>query len=350
MPKPALNPVVWQPPARPERSRAGRSRIPLPPLRLLPIDGAGPEDVVADAAGRILAGVEDGRILRLDPDGGGVETVADTGGRPAGLHALPDGALLVCDTERGLLRVDVEHGVIDVLVAEVGGVPLRFCSNAVTARDGTVYFTESSRRFGFAHWLGDILEHSGTGRLMRLCPDGEVDVLLDGLQFANGVVLAPDESHVVVAETGGYRLTRLWLTGDRAGASEPLVDGLPGFPDNLSISPSGLIWIAVVTPRDPKVDLLHRTHPVLRKAMWALPDRLRPGPARTVWVMAVDLDGNTVHDLQGPHPDFDLVTGVCESGGKLYLGSLVRKAVGVLEIPEVTEGAGLQNSPGDSVE
>lgn len=333
MPKPALNPVVWQPPARPERSRAGRSRVPLPPLRLLPIDGAGPEDVAVDAQGRVLAGVEDGRILRLDPGTGEAETVAHTGGRPAGLHVLPDGALLACDTERGLLRVDIDNGTIDVLVSEAGGEPLRFCSNAVSAADGTVYFTESSRRFGYAHWLGDILEHSGTGRLMRLCPEGQVDVLLDGLQFANGVVLAPDESHVVVAETGGYRLTRLWLSGDRSGTSEPLVDGLPGFPDNLSLSPSGFIWIAVVAPRDPRVDLLHRTRPALRKALWALPDRLRPGPGRTVWVMAADFDGTVVHDLQGRHPDFDLVSGVCEQGGKLYLGSLARRAVGVLELP-----------------
>jgi sugar lactone lactonase YvrE len=42
-----------------------------------------------------------------------------------------------------------------------------------------------------------------------------VDVLLDDLQFANGVLLVPDA--VVVAETGGYRLTRFWLTGARAG-------------------------------------------------------------------------------------------------------------------------------------
>lgn len=333
MAKPALHPVVWRPPARPHRARVARSQVPLPPLRLLRLNGPGPEHVVADAEGRILTGLEDGRVLRVDPQDGGSETVAETGGRPAGLYLLPDGALLACDTERGLLRIDIERGTIDVLVAEVGGEPLRFCSNVVAATDGTVYFTESSRRFGFAHWLGDILEHSGTGRLMRLGRDGRVEVLLDGLQFANGVVLAPDESFVVVAETGAYRLTRLWLTGDRAGTSEPLVDDLPAFPDNLSLGPTGLIWVGMVAPRDPKVDLLHRTHPLLRRALWALPDRLRPGPRHTVWAMAVDLDGTVVHDLQGSHPEFRLVTAVCEHGGNLYLGSLTQKAVGVVELP-----------------
>ena len=39
---------------------------------------------------------------------------------------------------------------------------------------------------------------------------------MDGLQFANGVVLSPDESYLLVAETGAYRITRLWLGGARA--------------------------------------------------------------------------------------------------------------------------------------
>src|SRR5438477_600147 len=38
----------------------------LVPLRYVAIGGRGPEDVVADARGRVLTGVEDGRILRVD--------------------------------------------------------------------------------------------------------------------------------------------------------------------------------------------------------------------------------------------------------------------------------------------
>ena len=180
--------------------------------------GPGPEDVVADPRGRVLTGVADGRILRLDaladPVAARVEVIAETGGRPLGLELLPDGDLLVCDAERGLLRVDTGNGTVRILADAVAGEPLRFCSNAVALSDGSVYFTVSSRRYPLEHWIGDIVEHTGTGRLLRLAPGGDApEVVLDGLQFANGIAAGADESFLVVAETGACRLLRLWLTG-----------------------------------------------------------------------------------------------------------------------------------------
>ena len=70
---------------------------------------------------------------------------------------------------------------------------LRICNNAAVAADGTIYFSDSTQRFDLEYYTADLIEHSGTGRLLRRTPDGEVDVLLDGLHFANGVALAPDQ-------------------------------------------------------------------------------------------------------------------------------------------------------------
>jgi hypothetical protein len=39
-------------------------------VTLIPVNGHGPEDVVVDGEGRIYAGVDDGRILRLSPTAG----------------------------------------------------------------------------------------------------------------------------------------------------------------------------------------------------------------------------------------------------------------------------------------
>lgn len=331
MRRPPLRPVVWQPPPAPARARERGGPRPLPPVRLIELGGTGPEDVVVDGDGRVVTGVEDGRVLRIDPDGR-AEVVADTGGRPLGIELLGDGRLLVCDARRGLLAVDPERGAIETLVDRVASEPLRFCNNAAVGRDQTVYFTDSSRHFGIDHWRADLLEHSGTGRLLRRDPGGDVTVLLEGLQFANGVALGEDEAFVVVAETGAYRLTRLWLTGERAGQSDLLVDNLPGFPDNIAAGPSGLIWVALGSPRNPLLDRLLPLHPALRRAVWALPQRVQPGPVRTLWVLAVDQEGRVVHDLQGPGDDFHMVTGVREHAGKVYLGSLVEPAVAVLDL------------------
>jgi sugar lactone lactonase YvrE len=331
-PRPKVNPRVWQPPPAPARAKRKASDPPLPRLTTLDVGGVGPEDVVVDGEGLVFAGVEDGRVLRVHPESGRIETVADTGGRPMGIELLDDG-LVVCDAERGLLRVDPSSGASEVLCSTAAGTPFRFCNNATVARDGTVYFTDSSQHFGVAHFSGDFFEHSGTGRLLRRDPGGQVEVLLDGMDFANGVALAADESFLAVAETGGYRIQRLWLTGERAGTFDVLADNLPGFPDNLARGTDGLLWVALASPRNPLLDLLLPRPPVLRRAVWAIPERLQP-VAKTVWVMAFDDDGHVVHDLQRKDRAFHFTTGVRQAAGRVYLGSLFGTAIAWFDLPD----------------
>lgn len=295
--------------------------------------GTGPEDVLPDDAGGVVTGVEDGRILRVDLTGGEVTTITDTGGRPLGLEWLADGRVLVCDAQRGLLAVDARDGRTEALVQRVDDAPMRLCNNAAVGPEGTIYFTDSSRRFGLEHYRADVLEHSGTGRLLRRTPDGGVDVLLDGLQFPNGVALDPSGDWLAVAETTGYRLLRLWLRGARAGRHDVLVDELPGFPDNISTGSDGLIWVAIFAPRHRLLDLLLPRAPLLRRLVWALPDVVQPAETRALHVLAVDAAGTVVHDLRGPTTDYHAVTGVRERGGVLYLGSLTQQAIAILDVP-----------------
>jgi sugar lactone lactonase YvrE len=320
MRRPTIRPNRWTPP-KPD-DRASQQAGALPPLRVVEVPGYGTEDVLVDDAGRVLTGTEDGRIFRVSADGGVVELLAMTGGRPLGLEFAPDWSLVVCDAYRGLLRVDLRTESVEVLVDRVDDRPLRFCNNAAVAGDGTIYFSDSTRDFGIEDWKADLLAHSRTGRLLCRRPSGEVDVLLEGLAFANGVALASDESFVAVAETGAYAVQRLWLTGGRAGKAEPLVDNLPGFPDNIATGSDGLIWVTLASPRDRVLDFLLPRHPVLRRIAWRLPDRLQPSPKRTVRVQAYDRDGTLVHDLSGTHHDFHMVTGVREHEGTVWLGSL----------------------------
>jgi len=334
MSRPRISPYRWTPPP----PQNGAKRLPgLPPLRVVAVPSYGTEDVLVDDAGRVITGTEDGRIFRIGADGGVVELLAMTGGRPLGLELAPDGALIVCDANRGLLRVDLRTEAVEVLVDRVEGRPMRFCNNAAVAADGTIYFSDSTRDFGVDDWKADLLAHSRTGRLMRRSPSGEVEVLLEGLAFANGVALAPDESFVAVAETGAYGVQRLWLSGGRAGKPEPLVENLPGFPDNMATGTDGLIWVAIASPRDPVLDFLLPRRPLLRKIAWRLPDRLQPRPKRTVRVQAYDTDGALVHDLGGQHDDFHMVTGVREHEGTVWVGSLHEPKVAA--IGPLTPGA-----------
>jgi sugar lactone lactonase YvrE len=313
-------------------------RTALVPRRFVALGGRGPEDVVADARGRVLTGLEDGRIVRVDgiadPARTRVQVIAETGGRPLGLELLPDEALLVCDARRGLLRVALEDGTAGVLADTVAGEPLRFASNVVALLDGTVYFTVSSRSYPLEHWIGDLVEHTGTGRLLRLAPgEKEPEVLLEGLQFANGLAPSADESFLVVAQTGVRRLTRYWLAGPKQGRAETFVDDLPGQPDNLWRAPGGPIWVALAGPRVAALELLHRRGPAVRRGAARLAVRAPFRPPGTTGVVAVDDEGHILHHLQGRRARFRMVTSACEADGRLILGSLWERGLAVCELP-----------------
>ncbi|MEV1290544.1 SMP-30/gluconolactonase/LRE family protein [Micromonospora sp. NPDC049679] len=293
-------------------------RFPLP-------TGGAPEDVLVDSDGRLVAGGVDGRLWRWAGDarpGDRPELLAETGGRPLGIETDPrDGSLVVCDADRGLLRVTAD-GVVTDLADTAAGAPIRFCNNAAVAADGTVYFTDSSDRYGIDTWKRDLLEHRPNGRLLRYDPrTRRVDVVTPGLYFPNGVALTPDESALVVAETSTHRLLRITLDGAVTGLAD-----LPAYPDNLSAVGDGTYWVALPSPRLPIEERL-LPYPFVRQVAALLPDLLQPQPRRYGLVALVDGAGKVLRTLHGPSGTYRMVTGVRQDGERLWLGSLVEDGV-----------------------
>ncbi|HZU49720.1 MAG TPA: SMP-30/gluconolactonase/LRE family protein [Mycobacterium sp.] len=300
---------------------------PTPELYRLEIHGDGPEDV-AVLEDRLVTGVADGRLLSVAKDGSNIKVVADTGGRPLGIEALPDGRLIVCDAHRGLLRVDPAGDSVEPLVTTVDGEPMKLCNNAAVAGDGTIYFTDSSRRYGLDAFQTDVIERTATGRLLRRDPAGEVQVLLDHLEFANGVALADDESFVAVAETSTARIHRVWLHGPRCGESEVLVDQLPGLPDNLSTGTLGRIWVALPVTGIRPLRFAQRTPRSARRLIGRAASAVNHAPAATARVLAINRDGTAVARLAcSRRCGYRMVTGVREHDGSLYLGSIAQQAI-----------------------
>lgn len=320
--KPSIQPSLWIPPA-PPRTKVRKLRETLRKIAL-PARG---EDVAIDAQGRLICGLVDGRVVRID--NGVVEELVNTGGRPLGIEVVGDHAI-VCDPKRGLLRLNLHTRALEVLVdARTHG--LTFCNNAAVASDGTIYFTDSTRQVGIDHWRGELLAHSASGRLFRFA-DGKLEVLIDGLEFANGVALAADESFVAVAETTAYRVRKLWLKGPLAGTQDALIDDLPGFPDNLSSDSEGRIWIAIANPRNPLLDFLLPKPAFLRQLVWAMPERIQPGPARSINVIAVDQTGAVVRTIAGKTRAYHMVTGMRVHGQTLYLASLEEASLATVSL------------------
>lgn len=319
-----------------ERGHPGRRLL---PLTVIPVPGPGAEDVLVGGDGRVWTGTADGGLHVHDPGDGSVTTVTTTGGRPLGLEWLPDGRLLVCDALRGLLAVDPVGGRVETLATEADGRPLRFTNNAAVEADGTIWFTDSSDRWGIEDWKNDLIEYTRSGRLVRRTPDGRTTTAATGLDFANGVALSPDADAVYVAETGSRRIRRLDLSGGDPGPAGPWAEDLPGHPDNIALGSDGLVWVTIASPTDPTLALLQRGPALLRGLVLRAPEPLKPRPKRTARVIALDEQARMVHDLEFEATRWHLATGVREHRGRVWLGSLLEPAIAVGEVPASTPQA-----------
>jgi sugar lactone lactonase YvrE len=291
----------------------------------------GPEDTAFDPEGRIYAGMEHGRIVRFEPDGGRYEGFAETGGRPLGLDFAPTGNLIVADAEKGLLSVSPDSRVT-ALATEAEGLQFGSTNDVDVAVDGAIYFSDASWKYPVGQYMADALEHGTNGRLLVHDPIlHETHVLLEGLSYANGVTVSPDQSFVLVCETWKYRVRRYWISGQNKGATDIFVDNLPGFPDNIASNGKGTFWLAIFAPRNRWVDTL-LPRPFLRKVLMRL-HVLNVEPPPYGWVLGLDANGNVTHNYQDPTgTHYAPVTSAEESNGVLYLGSLAQDSIGRLAL------------------
>jgi sugar lactone lactonase YvrE len=323
-----VEPVAWSPPADEGLTGAYTPNDILRAARAIELGGhTGPEDVALGDDGSLYAGVRDGLVLRI-PRGGRPVIFAETGGRPLGIEALPDGSFVIANAVLGLQQLRPD-GSVTVLVDRIAGERLRYVDDVAVSRDGRIWFTEASSKFGAAAYGGtlegsllDILEHGGHGLLLEYDPaTGNARVLLDGLNFANGVAVSEDQQYLLVAETGSYRILKYWLDGSQQGTSEVLIDNLPGFPDNINNGLNGRFWVGLVAPRNAVLDDAAGS-PFLRKLMQRMPRFLRPKPVPSSHVIAINGEGQVLMNLQDPAARFPLLTGVLELPDRLYLTTL----------------------------
>jgi sugar lactone lactonase YvrE len=287
---------------------------------------AGPEDATVGVDGSVYATTESGHIVQIQNRR--VSEFAFPGGRPLGIETDHDGSLVIANPYVGLQRID-RDGRVSTLLSEVGGQALVNANNLAISPDGTIYFSESSSKFdaktyrgSFAASLLDLVEHGGNGRVFAFTPStGNVELLIEGLNYANGVAIGADGRFLLISETGHYRVLKYWLTGDRKGSTEVLLENLPGFPDNLRTGANGRFWLGLAAPRNALIDRFS-DRPILRKIVQRLPAVVRPKAVPSSHVIAFNADGEILMNLYDPDARFPTLTGVLETKRALYLTTL----------------------------
>jgi sugar lactone lactonase YvrE len=161
--------------------------------------------------------------------GGSLTTLPLPGHAPSGLGFRPDGSLLIASTEsRTVLRYD---GEAVVTLADLGGIVPADLGDMVVDDAGRAYVGSQAREGGV---------------IVRIDPDGAVAVVATDLDFPNGMVITPDGTTLIVAESTGRRLTSFTVgpTGELTDRTI-FADGLGGPPDGIAMDAEGGVWTSM---------------------------------------------------------------------------------------------------------
>jgi sugar lactone lactonase YvrE len=189
--------------------------------------------------------MHDHRVVATTADGDATTIVEITDDEPSGLGWLADGRLLVVamETQR-LLRVEPDGEV--VVHADLSSAARGSLNDMIVAEDGTAYIGDMGVRI---HELG---AERRAGQTFRVAPDGAWECAADDLQSPNGHILTDDGRTLIVAESGGMRLTAFTVGGDGtltdrrtyAELTPERDDVAFAPPDGICLDAEGAVWVA----------------------------------------------------------------------------------------------------------
>jgi sugar lactone lactonase YvrE len=181
-------------------------------------------------------GAQEIRTLDLN---GHSEVVAQ-GTKPAGfcIDFLADGRLLVTGEDR-LLRRDPDGSL--VTHADLASLGKGWNEVTVDWR-GNIYVNKVGFSFG--------QEDFRPGTIALVTPDGEAREVADNIMFPNGMVITPDNSTLVIAESWAHRLTAFDIAEDGSLLNRRVWAEVDG--DGICLDAEGAIWCSGVSSGQPE--------------------------------------------------------------------------------------------------
>ena len=184
--------------------------------------------------------IRDQKICAVDP-AGKLEVIAELDFEPSGLGWLPDGRLLVVSMlDHKLLRLEA-GGPVEVadLSAYCGG----HLNDMVVDARGRAFIGN----IGFDISV-EPLEPRPTN-IVSVDPDGSARVAAPGVMSPNGMVITPDSSTLIVAESAAMRLAAFAIRDDGTLGELRVFADLPGgaTADGICLDAEGAVWVASPT-------------------------------------------------------------------------------------------------------
>jgi gluconolactonase len=199
-----------------------------------------------------------GRIFRVDARGEWSQ-VAEYDGEPNGMKFLNERELVIADYKNGLMLCDIASGAVRPYLSRRNSERFKGVNDLVFDSQGNLYFTDQ----------GQTGMHDPTGRVYRLRPNGQLDLLLANAPSPNGLALSPDEKVLYLAVTRGNAVWRMPLLedGSVAKVGQFFTSYGPSGPDGMAVDQHGRVIVAnpglgyawVLNPRAEPVIVLRST-------------------------------------------------------------------------------------------
>jgi sugar lactone lactonase YvrE len=172
-------------------------------------------------------------VVAVDLDGSSEVVARVPTTLPFSIDWLPDGRLLIVSGPEALLLRGERDGSL-ATHADLSGIDRGFNEIVVDGR-GNAYVNGG----GFDLLAG---EEFAPGVIVLVTPDGSARQIADGIAFGNGMVVTPDNSTLIVAESYRNRLTAFDIADDGGLSNRRVWADLDGFPDGICLDADGAVW------------------------------------------------------------------------------------------------------------
>ena len=221
--------------------------------------GEGPRWRADDSGGRLWFSDFHAHAVKSVSLEGDLRTELELDDQPSGLGWMPDGSLLVVKMAQRQVWRRWPDGRFE-RHADLAAYSAHMCNDMVVDAAGRAYVGN----FGFdldaalaQRGIAGVFADHPVTMLALVQPDGSVCDAAPGqrFEFPNGLVITPDGTTLIMAETFGQRLTALDIGADGVLSNRhEWAPVAPRLPDGICLDASGAVWIA--NPAAPECALI----------------------------------------------------------------------------------------------
>ncbi|RNA35311.1 adipocyte plasma membrane-associated [Brachionus plicatilis] len=317
----------------------------------------GPETIEFDKDGFFYTGLVNGQVVKVDSKNtSNIQLIAQMGslgyqycksvreipikncGRPLGLRLDKTGQnLYIADAYYGIFKINLQTKKLTSIVkaddVRFGNKPMKLVNDLDLDGD-LIYFIDSSFLRHVDSAIEEHIEANPRGRLFSYNQKtNEMNLLLDGLYFPNGLQLSPQKDFLLINENSMAKIIKFYLVGEKKGKVE-LFAFIPGFGDTIRLTQNKTLLVPFASVRPSILDYLAEW-PNLRNIMFKILNfkylfKILP---KYGLLAEYGMDGVAIrswHDPKGVKIECTTAGAIYDN--KLYLGSFYNSFLGIVNL------------------